>query len=263
MYVAIPTRGRVQRQMTMASLAGVDCRVGLFCPASEVEELASLHPNAEVVAQPAEDMAIAFKRPWVLRHLVHQGIDKVLMLDDDLRFFTRYTTDDGKYRLRPASTESIQWWFGEMEQRLSVLVPHVGFGPRQGNHTHPDGWQVGRMMLALGYHAPTVLRYAEWGRVRTREDMDITLQLLRRGFPNAVTHEFVVDQVQYGSDGGCSDERTVESSDEDAVKLAALHRGFVRVVERNYRNVPRREVVCSWQKALAAGTQWRAHHPAG
>lgn len=260
MYVAVVTRGRVGNQRTLDSLKGAWGTVGLFCPGSEVDAHQEAYPWVEVWAQPDEDMTISEKRPWVLRHLRGEGYEKVLMLDDDLRFYERYWPD-GSFKLRPATADVVTNWFFELEAKLSEDLPHAGFGARGGNHTQPSGeWVVGRMMLALGYHIPTVLDNAFWGRVRTREDMDITLQLLKRGYPNAVTHDFVVDQSQYGSGGGCSDERTVASSDEDAYVLAELHPGLVRVVRRTYKNVPRKEVICQWQKALAIGTQRRARN---
>lgn len=262
MLVAVVTKGRIGRQVTLDSIGRNWQAISLFCPADEVAFHQDQYPHVEVVAQERDDMTISEKRPWVLNWARDCGVEKMLMLDDDLSFFDRYTNDQGKPRLHPTSPASMIHWFNQLEQRLSPVMPHAGFGPRQGNHTQPPGWvSPARMMLALGYHVPTVLDNAQWGRVRTREDMDITLQLLRRGFPNAVTHEFVVDQAGYGSEGGCSDERTVRSSDEDAYVLRELHPGFVRVVDRTYKNVPRKEVVCQWRKALASGTQRRAPDP--
>jgi hypothetical protein len=114
-----------------------------------------------------------------------------------------------------------------------------------------------RMMLALGYYLPVVMREAELGRIETREDMDVALQLLRRGHPNAVCHTFVVGQegAGYAASGGCTGQRTTEASNRDAHRLAELHPGYVRVVERDYKSsVPRAEVVCSWAKALRDGS---------
>jgi hypothetical protein len=137
---------------------------------------------------------------------------------------------------------------------LSPDVPHVGFGPRQGNHTKEAGWQIGRMIYTLGYYLPVVVEKCELGRIETREDMDLTLQLLRKGYPNAVWHTTVADQRMYNAPGGATNERTIESSNADAHKLATFHLGFVSVVEKAYKaSVPRNEVVCQWQEALRDG----------
>lgn len=174
------------------------------------------------------------------------------MLDDDLFFYVR--REDRPDRLRDANEEDVEYWFDQIEQKLSPDTPHAGFGPRQGNHTFPNGWHVGRMMLALGYHVPTVNTFASFGRVRFREDMDVCLQLLRAGLPNAVCHEFAVGQRSYGAPGGCYDERTVEKSDADAERLSELHPGLVRVTQKEYKGHPRKEVIVQWRRALQEGT---------
>jgi hypothetical protein len=109
------------------------------------------------------------------------------------------------------------------------------------------------MMYSLGYYLPIVVKECELGRIETREDMDVTLQLLRKGYPNAVWHTTVNDQ-KFNAPGGCTNERTIEHSNADAYKLAQLHPGYVSTIERLYKvSVPRVEVVCQWQKALQDG----------
>jgi hypothetical protein len=108
------------------------------------------------------------------------------------------------------------------------------------------------MAASLGYYLPVVAREVELGRIATREDMDIALQLLRKGYPNAVWHGAVTDPRSY-TPGGCSSWRTIESTNKDARTLAQLHKGYVTVVERQYKSVPRLEVICGWGKALRDG----------
>jgi hypothetical protein len=116
------------------------------------------------------------------------------------------------------------------------------------------------MMYSLGYYLPIVVKECELGRIETREDMDLTLQLLRKGFPNAVWHTTVNDQRKFNAPGGASIKRTIESSNADAYKLAQLHPGYVSTVERPYKaSVPRIEVVCQWQKALQDGRKKNSH----
>jgi hypothetical protein len=146
--------------------------------------------------------------------------------------------------------------FERIEEKLSPEFPHVGFGPRQGNNTLKDvGWKTpSRMIYSLGHFLPIVVKECELGRIETREDMDLTLQLLRKGYPNAVWGTTVADQRQYDAPGGATNERTIESSNADAYKLAQLHPGYVDVVEKPYStSVPRKEVRCRWKKALEDG----------
>jgi len=259
MRIYIPTRGRINRQVTLSHLAGTSfrTRVTLVCPSHEADSFRVLYPWLDVLEQEDDNITIAKKREWVMR-LPH-GHEKLLMLDDDLHFYVR--RDDVPDRLRYAVSSDIDFWLNELENKLSAVVPHAGFGVRQGNNNRSLGWQSpDRMMMALGYHLPTVLREAELGRIETREDMDVSLQLLRKGYANAVCHTFVVGQegAGYAAAGGCSGQRTTEASNADAHRLAELHPGYVRVVERAYRSsVPRAEVVCSWAKALRDGTRSR------
>lgn len=256
MKIIVPTRGRLGRQYTIDFLPrDLQADVVVVCPSNEVDRH-GLYPyvregSAQVVCQPDDTMTIAQKRAWIVQHWYDMGVEKIVMMDDDLRF--AYRIDDTGTALRQATHDDIRSGFRELEARLSPDCPHAGFGPRQGNNRKEAGWRgPDRMMYVLGYHLPTVVDNAIFGRIETREDMDVTLQLLRAGFPNAVYHTLVVDQAGgYAARGGCEGERTIERSNADADRLAELHPGLVRVTEKAYgTSIPRKEVVCSWQKAL-------------
>jgi hypothetical protein len=180
------------------------------------------------------------------------------MLDDDLRFSTRISDDD--WHLREMNGEELIPEFERIRDKLSPEFPHVGFGQRQGNQTLTEvGWKSpGKMCYALAYHVPTVLKECEFNRIALREDMELSLQLLLKGYPNAIWTQTVVDQRRFDAPGGCSSERTIEKSNEEAKKLAELFPGYVSLVERAYKaSVPRIEVVCQWQKALQDGLEKR------
>jgi hypothetical protein len=179
------------------------------------------------------------------------------MLDDDLRFAVR--RDDQPDRFLKAEEGQVIAAFRELDKILSAEIPHAGFAARGsgiGSRAQEGGWQQGkRMIYSLGYHIPTVRKHAIFGRIETREDMDITLQLFANGFPNSVNHSFVCDQ-EFGKPGGCTNERTIERSNADALTLAGLHPGYVKVVEKEYKaSIPRLEVICQWLKAMKDGQQ--------
>lgn len=265
MRIVIPTRGRVGRQTTLRWLGPrLRSQTTIVCPLSETDRHRREWPEVEVVAQPGDDWWIGTKRAWILERESHLGSDRLLMLDDDLGFFYRAVPDD------PASLRTIsrapdpagvlehylqEWW-----ELLSPDVPHAGLGPKMNNNTRPGGWHgPGRTMYALGYHLPTLFAAGvSLDRVQHREDMDVALQLLSAGYDNRVCHTLVVSPATYGQPGGCSEQRTVASSDADAYRLAELHPGLVRVGQRSYRGTPRLEVSCSWRRALDAGKLRRA-----
>jgi hypothetical protein len=259
MRIVIPTRGRGEKQLTLRMLPKeLRARTTLICPQKERGKLDSIYLDGigpEVVVQPDANWTIAKKRAWILGEWApSQGYDKIIMLDDDLRFATRIS--EGDWHLRSIEKEELIPEFKLLEDKLGEEFPHVGFGQRQSNNTaEGSSWKTpGKMVYSLGYYLPIVNRECELGRIETREDMDLTLQLLRKGYPNAVYQNTVNDQREFDAPGGASSERTIERSNADAYKLAQFHPGYVTIVDKAYKaSVPRKEVVIQWQKALQDG----------
>ena len=258
MKIYIPTKGRVKNQLTLENLPPeLYVQATLVCPPSEVNRMKQNHEHVEILAQPDENMEIYEKRKWIVDICPE---DKMVMLDDDLRFAVRRADDPAKF-LKATNEEVIQA-FKELDLLLSEEIPHAGFAVRGmgiGEAAQEGGWQEAkRMIYTLGYYLPIARYWAEWGRMRIREDMDITIQLLSMGFPNMVNHSFVTDQ-KYGNPGGATKERTVDISNEAAELLQSLHPEYVTLKEKVYTNSPTRiEVVCQWQKALKDGLVFRA-----
>ena len=113
------------------------------------------------------------------------------------------------------------------------------------------------MICALGYYLPVVTKECRWDLVEFREDYSVSLQLLLKGYPNAVWTGTVVDQ-KTNAPGGCSTYRTVEMSDAECEKLRTLFPGYVSIRHRDYTtSVPRKEVEVQWKKALEDGQRNR------
>ena len=260
LQIIIPTRGRVNQQLTLASFPTElrQCTT-IVCPQKEVFTLSGMDDFTKVIAQPDPNWTIAQKRKWIIEHWYKAGCTKILMLDDDLRFSTRISETD--WHLKEIRGKDLIPEFERLAEKLSPEVPHVGFGPRQGNNNLEEvGWKTpGKMCYSLGYYLPIVATEVELGRIETREDMDITLQLLLKGYPNAVWQTTVNDQRKYDAPGGATNERTIESSNADAYKLVDLHPGYVSTTEKKYTaSVPRIEVICQWGKAYEDGQRNRA-----
>jgi hypothetical protein len=259
--IIIPTRGRTDQQLTLSFLpASLRERTSVVCPKKEVFKLSAQYVTGipEYVAQPDSDWKIAEKRAWILEEWHRRGYEKIIMLDDDLRFATRVSEND--WHLKEIRGEDLVPEFQRIEDKLGPEFPHVGFGQRQGNNQLEEvGWRSpGKMCYALGYYLPVVLKECELRRIALREDMELSLQLLLKGYPNAIWTTTVVDQRGYDKPGGTSNERTVEISNAEARRLAELFPGYVSTVERAYKaSVPRIEVVVQWQKALEDGQRRR------
>lgn len=263
--IVIPTHQRVDRQITLRSIPK-HWRDRTYLVAStqdEADELTDRY-QARVFSATADVTSIAKKRKFILEWAYDKGFNKILMLDDDLRFsrrvFQELPNDKFTFKLRKAEFADVDWALHKVERKLGGFA-HVGIGPRQGNNglmTYRRWNPNYRMIYALGYHVPTVVKHCELGRIEHREDMELCLQLLTQGFPNRVLIEAVVDQT-YNGPGGARSERTIQRSNDDAMKLAKMFPKFVKVVEREYKqSISRKEVTVAWKKAYADWLQ-RSH----
>jgi hypothetical protein len=251
--IIIPTRGRTNQQLTLQSLPPeLRKRTTIVCPKKEAVRLSRLYNDVEIVVQPEPTWKIARKREWIVREWLRCGYDKIIMLDDDLRFATRISPDD--WHLRKIRGKVLIPEFERIEEKLGPEFPHVGFGQRWCNNWLAQvGWQSpGKMICALAYYLPIVVRECQFDLVELGEDLSVSLQLLLKGFPNAIWTATVIDQLPHAV-GGCSTYRTVEMSIAEAEKLARLYPGYVSVVERAYNSVPPTKVIVRWQKALEDG----------
>jgi hypothetical protein len=271
----VPTRGRVERQLTISNLPDEwKKRTIIVCPRSEIRDHQRNHRGIMgITVQPDDDMSIAQKRAWLLRTT---KFEKIMMLDDDLRFCHR---QQAPKKFAGYGPHSIAEWKKFMTknpgvQSLDTLTPddprtsmmfekieemlddyrHGGIGPRQMNQAMPGEWNVNfRAMYALAYHVPTVRKHCKLGRIEHREDFDYTLQLFLAGFENAIYTWGALDQL-YNTAGGASLERTIEASNKDAEKLARWFPGIVRVKEKQYlKSLPRKEVIVAWKVAAERG----------
>jgi hypothetical protein len=279
----IPTRGRVGSQLTLQKMPPAwRLRTTIVCPKDEIAAHRKNWPTCKVKAQPEPNMTIAAKRAWLLRDCGAAKIDKIMMLDDDLRFAIRPRTIS-KFKGFEAEgsrgTGNTEWGrlyrkldgihkvvqckdadpaVGKIFERMEYMLDHYKHG---GINTRLQQQEFGcefalnkRVQYALAFHVPTVLANCKLGRIEHREDFDYTLQLLRRGFENAVYCWAVVEQREYGAAGGASLERRMSASNKDAHKLARLHPDLVKVTTKDYKkSTPRNEVIVYWQKAIEEG----------
>lgn len=271
MRIVIPTHQRVLKQLTLANLPAV-LRPEVLLVAStedEAEQLrrhhcvkGSLKPKNVLVA-PVN--SIADKRQWILENVKSD----VFMLDDDMDFYRRaplqHRRFDGRWKPDPgvmglsksyAKPDELAQLFGALSRMLLDDVGAVGISSRFGNDLEEAEWRQGanRLMHAFGYRRKTLLKLGfQFNAVRFREDFHMALTLYRHGFVSYQAYDWCVAPGAYGAPGGCSDERTVAASDAAALELARIHLPFVKVVDKEYKGTPRKEVVVSWKRALAAG----------
>lgn len=249
MQIFIPTYGRHTQQHTFKHLPpSLQRRTLLVVQARE----AHLYDGYPTHVLPRKIETIAPARQYIMDMARKNGIKKLVMLDDDLRFDARRMDDGGKFLV--ANDKQVETLFKRIEKELSAYA-HVGVLSREGGNRITEPYvHCTRMMRVLAYDVETYHREKiKYDRLPLQEDFDVTLQLLRKGHPNLVLCEWVNGQGTSGAKGGCSHFRTIDLHNENAKKLAELHHPFVKVVEKQTKGAwggrARLDVTVQWKKA--------------
>lgn len=254
MRIFICTHGRFGRQLTYDNLPeSVQQRVEFVIQQREAYLWEDSGLRTLVV--PDEIRELPSTREW----LQHHTAKKIVMLDDDLVFSIRRTDDPTKFR-RPLATD-LESLFTEIEDSLDDYA-HVGVSHREGANRNTDQYlEAGRMMRILAYNTDVIKAEGVISnRVPDVEDFDVTLQLLKKGYPNRILNGWVHNQGGSNQEGGCSDYRTPETHDRDVRIFASFHEGFVKVVKKKTKdnwcadeNGERTDVVIQWKRAFKFG----------
>jgi hypothetical protein len=245
--IYILTKNRLDRQITWESLSPrARERVTFVCPADEAKHFSS------ALVEP-EGVRIAAKRQFVFEHALASGIQQIVVMDDDLKFFKR--GPNGKPQR--CTADDVDAMLAHLDNLLEDFVL-VGINMRFMSQGRTATYEVGSKQMCVhamnvGYLAKLVSpKYV----CEVCEDIDFTLQVLRAGLPNAVSNLYMHDQKSQAP-GGCADWRTQQVY-EDALKhLAARHPEFVKL--RVCEAKPQSGVMTTlrptiqYKKALAAG----------
>lgn len=192
----------------------------------------------------------------VRQHIIDISDGPVLMLDDDISFFTR--REDDERLLQKAQPKDITAGLALMEKTLGRFA-HAAFAIREGanRNTEPFISNI-RCLRALGYNAKYLKKEGvRFDRLPVMEDFDVALQLLRKGYPSATINTLLQDQGASNAPGGCSTYRSMEVQAKGADGLKRLHPDFVTVVTKNAKSkdawAERRDVRVQWKKAYEEG----------
>jgi hypothetical protein len=256
MHILIPTYARAQTQTTFNNLPPeLQARAKLVVQKREVAEYAK---GAPLVVLPPGITTISETRQWIMTKWSQRpenvGDTYLVMLDDDLRWDTRRTDDPTKFL--KATPKDIAKAFRAIENLLAKGYAHVGVSGREGANRDTDPVRyTTRMSRVLAYNVEVFLaEKIKFDRVVLQEDFDVTLQLLRKGYSNAIVNTHVQGQGGSNTAGGCSTYRTMELQASAAERLATLHPEFVKVVTKqtkaSWGGEARQDVVVQWQKAF-------------
>lgn len=270
--IVIPSMGREKRQKTLATFlrTGVcdSYKVVLAVPEEEAVKYKRAtfkgkkldQKKFTVEAVPKDYAGISRTREYILMKLAPQYKARyVFMVDDDLSFCWR---PDIKKKDMPYINEKpyeLHLMIETLTTWLEDGLVHVGLVSRQGNQqTGKEYVEPGRLMNAYAYDSKVIRQLAKkgkikFGRVPVMEDFDLTLQLLKQGYPSRLSCQFAWTQTS-NIDGGCSTYRSAEVQASAAKKLAKLHAPFVTIVERKAKTwqnnlTERLDVRIAWKKA--------------
>ena len=251
MRIYIPTMGRVGKQAPLGQLSSHWLeRTWLVVPPEERDA----HRYDRVLVCP--ERGIARTRQWIIDHAEDPYI---YMVDDDVRF-NRW--DAERRSLRTCKGAQLDVGLGQLERWLFDGVVMVGFGMRLHADVHVGSSfrECGRLCDNYGFRVQDFRRLGiRFDRVEVLEDIDVTLQLLTRGFPNRISNWFSVGSGERSARGGCSTYRDAAMQARAAQFLVEQFPAFVKLTPRDTWDQMgnRIDVVVGWRKAYGA----RKGHP--
>lgn len=256
--IYIPTYRRVGDQETWSHLSPYwKKHAFLVAKPEEVSRLTDLGYNTVT----CNVSGIANTRQWILEnHDLRRG-EYIIMMDDDLKFYTRRQDIPSRFLgMEKGGAE-----FNRMMTLFTGMMYGVPFGsisPRSGANRHLEPFLHNVRIYDMWGMNVRVAREEgiQINRLQFMEDFDTILQFLTKGFYTMTLNTHCKGDKGSNVKGGCSEYRDDEGQAEAAHALAALWPEFVTVTERpawNGMAGTRTDVRVAWKKAYQAGVEGR------
>ncbi len=251
--IVITTHDREHKQITLNSLPEpIRKRTRLAIYKYEEENYRSVYPKQPYWLMPIKVKGLHAKRQFLIENTKTRYL---LLMDDDFRFCYRPDLNSSSLvYLEPDSIKLIRMF--ETMRNMASDYAHVGISHRSGNHNYNKAFKFNTRIAGVFLYDLSVLRREKikLGRVVLMDDFDTILQLLRKGLSNVVLYRWCYNHIgNSNSKGGCSNYRTIEMQNRDAIKLAELHYPFVKLMTKKsttWRNMTERtDVRIYWKKA--------------
>lgn len=247
MKIYIPTIGRRNDQKTAETLteARVDFKLVIPEGESQFVDYECLH---------CPEKGIRATRQWILERV--KG--KLVMMDDDLDFFTRDLDGNTFHR---AKNSEIRAMLLKIEGLLDTYS-HGGIQGKFMSQRQPRDVKFNSKYLqVLCYNKNLFPIPPPRFELEVAENEEMNLKLLTRGCPNFVLTEWTIDNKPYAP-GGCNVWRTNELEFRETVKLSKLFPDLVRVVQTDpdkikadWKKAPKLNLHTriNWKKAIEQG----------
>lgn len=244
MNILIPTRNRAENQLTANTLRGAGIE-----PILVINHDDRAKYNFHTLKVHASN--IVEKRQAIIDHFGGEG--KLVMCDDDMRFYTRnidpspskdFTAD----RFERADNVGIQLLFQKISDLLN-FEGHVGVASRfMANQQKPPTRIGGKYIRVLAYNFNNMKsgpppRY----RFPGHEDHDFNMQLQAMGYRCVVLTSYAQDDLGQFKPGGCATWRTPESDIAEMQRFAAAWPGIVSFGKPDEKN-PIGRMHIAWKK---------------
>jgi len=266
MRIYIPTRGRLDKQITLRSIPdSLRPITWLMCREDEADALRDRY-GVNVATVPARPKyRIAQKRQAIMVHAARDGVERVLMLDDDFVFLKKGLKKDPAAKTPYSMYNQTGDDFFDMVADVAEALRDyavVTCAERNRCHTYvPDKKGRAYNTRVNGFIAcrPSIILNEgfRWDELDIMEDFNMMLNLYRAGYESAVLCDWIWGQRGVsGAAGGCSTYRDQAVQAKAVNALKALHEDFVRVVEKETKGGwfggKRLDCQMYWKKALAS-----------
>lgn len=227
--------------------------------AAEIDRNGLFKFGVNLLIVPRDVVGIAAKRKFIGEYALHMGHETFGMFDDDIHFIVRRSPH--ATGLRPVFEDDTDEMMTVVEHRLLEYV-HVGISFRQGNNNMDVGYPISLVgenerIARAAFFQTGVFNSAEHCRVEVMEDVDVSLQLLRRGYKNCNLGFWAQDQKMTNAPGGCSVFRTHEIHEQAAREIVRLHPGYTSLRHKQNKTGgafgSRTEVTVQWKQAYKMG----------
>lgn len=236
MKIYIPTLGRINNQITYNGFPESWRKNTFFVVQQhEVTEFVNIYGKDKVIELPLDINNLPRTREYIYNVL--GGNSRHLVFDDDLKIKKKYPnplptkpkwiTEDLEEKEYDKILELIEGWMDEGYYygglMTSANIPDASRYPTRENH---------RLMTNFFFDGEKLPKDLMWDRVPMGEDLDMTLQLLSRGYKNLCSSKYVVFPKLPNSKGGCSTYRNLENHNDSQEILAKLWPKYVKVIDK-------------------------------
>lgn len=255
MKLYIPSSGRAAEQYTLRQLSPEWRRkTVVVVPEAEIDNYHLYIPH-DISLLGCPHKGIGPTRQFIIAAAYP---DKVVMMDDDLRFFKRRL--DNRTKFQDAYDDDMDNMLAAIERQLGYYAA-VGVCPREGGNRYPlHTYNNVRLLRVLAYD--TIILSTQDIDFRTTpvmEDFYVSLSLLTRGYQNIMLSDWCHNQRGSNERGGCSQYRTMEMQRDAALMLKQYFPEFVSVVTKNTKTAwggqERTDVKIQWKRAYASSSR--------